>query len=142
MTVLATLPPPGYAVDPATGLPVAALFPPQLRLLTPFMNVTGAFSLLLGAIFSAYVFMPKRRVLDYSLDPEQPGDQFLFNLLIAPIAIAVNLVASLPGAVMAPSTAIGNASPTIPSLSGRSSDGDKLRVAVRIDRAFSQKVLG
>ena len=45
--------------------------------------------------------MPKRRVLPYSLDPNQPGDQFLFNLLIAPVAIAVNLVASLPGAVRA-----------------------------------------
>lgn len=45
--------------------------------------------------------MPKRRVLAYSLDPDQPGDQFLFNLLIAPVAIIVNLVASLPGAVHA-----------------------------------------
>ena len=50
--------------------------------------MTGAFSLLLGAIFSTYVFMPKRRVLAYSLDPTQPGDEFLFNLLIAPVAIA------------------------------------------------------
>ena len=31
----------------------------QLRLLTPFMNITGAFALILGAIFSTYVFMPK-----------------------------------------------------------------------------------
>ncbi len=62
------------------------------------MNIPGALSLLLGAVFSAYVFMPKKRVLDYSLDPNQPGDQFLFNLLIAPVAIVVNLVASLPGA--------------------------------------------
>ena len=65
------------------------------------MNITGAFALILGAIFSTYVFMPKRRVLAYSLDPNQPGDEFLFNLLIAPFAIIVNLVASLPGAVRA-----------------------------------------
>jgi len=45
--------------------------------------------------------MPKRRVLPYSLDPSQTGDQFLFNLLIAPVAIAVNFVASLPGAIRA-----------------------------------------
>ena len=96
-----TLPAPGYAVDAATGAPVATLFPPQLRLLTPFMNITGAFALILGAVFSTYMFMPKRRVLPYSLDPNQPGDEFLFNLLIAPVAIAVNLVASLPGAVRA-----------------------------------------
>jgi hypothetical protein len=63
------------------------------------MNVTGAFSLLLGALFSAYVFMPKRRVLGYSLDPGQPGDQFLFNLAISPVAITVNFFASLPGAI-------------------------------------------
>ena len=80
-------PAPGYALDPATGAPVATLFPPPLRLLTPFMNITGAFALILGAIFSTYVFMPKRRVLAYSLDPNQPGDEFLFNLLIAPVAI-------------------------------------------------------
>jgi hypothetical protein len=96
-----TLAAPGYALDPATGAPIATLFPPQLRLLTPFLNITGAFSLILGAIFSTYVFMPKRRVLAYSLDPNQPGDQFLFNLLISPVAIAVNFVASLPGAVRA-----------------------------------------
>lgn len=92
---------PGYAVDPVTGMPTGALFPGSLRLLTPFLNVTGAFALILGAVFSAYVFMPKRRVLPYSLDPSQPGDEFLFNLLIAPVAIVVNLVVSLPGAVRA-----------------------------------------
>ncbi len=101
LMAVATLPAPGYALDPATGVPVATLLPPQLRLLTPFMNITGAFALILGAIFSAYVFMPKRRVLAYSLDPNQPGDEFLFNLLIAPVAITVNLVASLPEAVRA-----------------------------------------
>ena len=77
------------------------LFPGTLRLLTPFLNITGSFALILGAVFSTYVFMPKRRVLPYSLDPNQPGDEFLFNLLIAPVAIAVNLVASLPGTVRA-----------------------------------------
>ena len=95
------LPPPGYALDPETGVPTAAILPGELRLLTPFLNVTGAFALILGALFSAYVFMPKHRVLPYSLDPGQPGDQFLFNLLIAPFAITVNFVASLPGAVRA-----------------------------------------
>lgn len=94
--ITATLPAPGYAVDPLTNAPIAALFPPELRLLTPFLNITGALSLVLGAVFSTYVFMPKRRVLPYSLDPTQPGDIFLFNLLIAPVAILVNFVASLP----------------------------------------------
>lgn len=101
LTATAVLPAPGFALDPATGQPVATLFPPDLRLLTPFMNVTGAFALVLGAIFSAYVFMPKRRPLPYSLDPEQPGDSFLFNLAISVVAFPVNFVASLPGAARA-----------------------------------------
>jgi hypothetical protein len=98
------LAPPGYAVDPRTGVPIGVLFPGTIRLLTPFLNITGALALFLGAVFSTYVFMPKKRVLPYSLDPEQPGDHFLFNLLIAPFAIVVNLVASLPGAVKALAT--------------------------------------
>jgi hypothetical protein len=92
---------PGYALDPRTSMPIGTLLPPEIRLLTPFMNITGAFALILGAVFSTYVFMPKRRVLPYSLDPTQPGHHLLFNLLIAPIAIVVNLVASLPGAIRA-----------------------------------------
>ena len=97
----ATLPAPGYKVDPVTGIPLADLIPPAVRLLTPFLNITGGLALILGALFSAYVFMPKHRVLAYSLDPHQPGDVFLFNILIAPVAIAVNFVVSLPGAVRA-----------------------------------------
>ncbi len=95
------LPPPGYSIDPATGAPTGAILPGQLRLLTPFMNVTGAFALILGALFSAWVFMPKRRVLEYSLDPDQPGEQFLFNLILSPFAISVNFIVSLPGAMRA-----------------------------------------
>jgi hypothetical protein len=63
------------------------------------MNVTGAFSLLFGALFSAYVFMPKRRLLAYSLDPGQPFDEFLFNLVIGAVAVPVNFVVSIPRAV-------------------------------------------
>jgi hypothetical protein len=96
-----TLAAPGWKVDPSTNAPVADLLPGTLRLLTPFLNITGGLALAFGAIFSAYVFMPKRRVLDYSLDPSQPGDHFLFNLAISPVAITVNFVASLPRAVQA-----------------------------------------
>lgn len=101
VTATITLPAPGFALDPATNQPVPSLFPGSLRLLTPWLNVTGGLSLVLGAFFSAYIFMPKRRVLAYSLDPDQTGDQFLFNLLISIVAISVNFVASLPGALRA-----------------------------------------
>ncbi|CAN5851042.1 hypothetical protein BH24CHL6_BH24CHL6_12270 [soil metagenome] len=101
LAVSVTLPAPGYVLDARTGLPTGDLFPPALRLLTPFMNITGSLALILGALFSAYVFMPKKRVLSYSLDAEQSGDSFLFNLFIAPVAITVNFAASLPGAARA-----------------------------------------
>ena len=101
LAATATVPSPGYALDPRTGAPIGDLFPAALRLLTPFMNITGSFALVLGALFSAYVFMPKKRVLNYSLDANQSGDSFLFNLFISPIAIIVNFLASLPGAVAA-----------------------------------------
>lgn len=99
-----TLAPPGYALDARTGVPVGDLFPGTIRLLTPFLNITGAFALVLGAVFSTYVFMPKKRILPYSLDANQPGDEFLFNLMIAPVAIAVNFVASIPGTIRAIAT--------------------------------------
>lgn len=92
------LPAPGYVLN-GLGQPIGDGMPPYLHLLAPVMNIPGGMALLLGAVFSAYVFMPKRRVLPYSLDPTQPGGRFLFNLLIAVPAIAVNFVASLPGAV-------------------------------------------
>jgi hypothetical protein len=101
LMVTTTLAAPGYALDPNTHAPIGDLFPGTIRLLTPFMNITGGFSLAIGALFSAYVFMPKRRLLPYSLDPNQPGDHFLFNLCIALVAIPVNFVVSLPGAVRA-----------------------------------------
>jgi hypothetical protein len=99
LMLMIELPAPGYAVDLRTGVPTAEVIPPALRLFTPFMNITGGFALILGALFSAYVFMPKRRVLHYSLDADQPGDQFLFNLIIGSVAIVVNFLASLPAAV-------------------------------------------
>ena len=95
----APLPAPGYPVSAATGQPTGEAMPGYIRLLTPLPNITGGGALLLGALFSAYVFMPKKRVLGYSLDPGQPGEQFVFNLCIAVVAIAVNFFASLPGAL-------------------------------------------
>jgi hypothetical protein len=99
MTATAFLPAPGYSLDPTTGIPEASLFPGYLRLLTPLFNVTGGFALVFGALYSAYVFMPKRRVLHYSLEDDQPRGRFLLNVAIAPVAILVNFMASIPGAI-------------------------------------------
>jgi hypothetical protein len=97
----ASIPAPGYALDPATHIPTGELLPGYLRLLTPLFNVTGAFALTFGALFSAWVFMPKRRVIRYSLDRSQPIGALAVNLAKAVVGFPVNLVASLPGAVTA-----------------------------------------
>lgn len=58
---------PGWVVDPITHIPTDELFPGYIRLLTPFFNITGAFALTLGALYSAYIFMPKRRLIRYHI---------------------------------------------------------------------------
>ena len=83
------------------AVPTGAAFSSPVRIFSLFLNVPGGIGLVLGAFFSAYVFMPKKRYLPYSLDPGQKGDQFLFNLIIAVVAIPVNFVLSLPGAIVA-----------------------------------------
>lgn len=92
---------PGWVVDPKTHIPTGTLFPGYLRLLTPLFNVTGAFALTFGALFSAYIFMPKRRIVRYRLDRSQGLARYLGNVLIAIVGFPVNLLASLPGAVLA-----------------------------------------
>jgi hypothetical protein len=98
MMLTVQLPAPGYSVDPRTHIPTGELLPGYIRLLTPFFNITGAFALGFGALYSAYVFMPKTRVLRYSLRRDQALPSLIGNLLLVPIAIVVNFVASLPGA--------------------------------------------
>jgi hypothetical protein len=99
MAVTATIPPPGYAIDPVTQIPTGELLPGYLRLLTPLFNVTGAFALTLGALYSAYMFMPKRRLIRYHINRADGMARFVANLAIAPVAITVNFIASVPGAI-------------------------------------------
>jgi hypothetical protein len=101
MVAVVPLGAPGYVVDPRTHIPTGELFPGYLRLLTPFFNITGAFALVLGALFSAYIFMPKRRPIGYRLERGQPVGSLLVNLARAAIGFPINLVASLPGAFVA-----------------------------------------
>jgi hypothetical protein len=101
MAATAPLAAPGYIVNAQTHIPTGDLFPGYLRLLTPFFNVAGAFTLVFGALFSAYVFMPKRRVIRYRLVRGQAPASLLVNLAIGIIAVPVNLVASLPGGLVA-----------------------------------------
>jgi hypothetical protein len=83
--------PPGYAVD-SIGIPVGTAMPADLRILTPPFNIVGAFALVFGAIYSAYIFMPKVRVMRVTTRIPVVG------ALGRGIAVVVNFVASIPAA--------------------------------------------
>jgi len=84
LVLTAPVAPPGWAVDPNTHVPVGSGFPGYVRVLTGPFNIAGALCLVFGAIYSAYIYMPKKRAL-----PARLGV----------IAVTVNFLASLPGAV-------------------------------------------
>ena len=86
VVLTASLAAPGWAVDPNTHVPVGSAFPGFVRVITPPDNIAGALILVFGALYSAYVYMPKRRVLPASW---------------AIVAVTANFVASLPGATAA-----------------------------------------
>ncbi|HEX2646595.1 MAG TPA: hypothetical protein VHO95_05165, partial [Candidatus Dormibacteraeota bacterium] len=67
-----------------THVPVAAGFPGYLRVSSVPFNAGGGLALLFGALYSAYIYMPKVRAL-----PARLGA----------LAIVVNFFASLPNAV-------------------------------------------
>ncbi len=98
LVMLAPLAAPGYALD-ASGIPTGDAMPGFARLLTPLFNITGGFALAFGALYSTYVFMPKKRLIRYDLSRTRGLGRFLVNLAIAPVAITVNLVASLPATI-------------------------------------------
>ena len=82
---------PGYYLA-ANGVPTGEAFPSDLRVLTPPFNIAGAFALVLGAVYSAYIFMPKKRVLRVTSTIPVIG------ALGRVVAVVVNLVASIPTA--------------------------------------------
>lgn len=82
---------PGYSLD-ANGIPTGAAMPPDLRILTPPFNIVGAFALVFGAVYSAYIFMPKARVLRVTTQVPVVG------AIGRAAAVVVNFVASIPGA--------------------------------------------
>ena len=86
LVLSAPLQAPGFALDPNTHVPVGSAFPGYVRVLTGPFNIAGALSLIFGAIYSAYIYMPKKRAVAARLGV---------------IAIVVNFFASLPGAVAA-----------------------------------------
>jgi hypothetical protein len=100
LVVSAPVAAPGYALD-TLGIPVADMLPGSVRLLTPLFNITGGFALALGALYSTYVFMPKRRLIRYELRRDRGIVRFVATLGLAAVAITVNLLASIPGTIAA-----------------------------------------
>ncbi|MDQ2983027.1 MAG: hypothetical protein M3R70_03740 [Actinomycetota bacterium] len=94
LVLTATLDAP-YALDATTGVPVGTAIPGNIRILAGPFNIIGAFALVVGAIFSAYVFMPKQRVLGRRQLPPVAAQ------LYGAVAVAVNFIASLPRAAVA-----------------------------------------
>ena len=90
-TLTAPVAGPGYSVD-EIGIPVGSAMPADLRILTPPFNIVGAFALVFGAVYSAYIFMPKARVMRVASELPVVG------AIGRGIAVVVNFVASLPGA--------------------------------------------
>jgi hypothetical protein len=83
--------PPGYALD-ANGIPIGDAMPAELRILTPPFNIVGAFALVFGAVYSAYIFMPKARVVRVTSAVPVLG------AVGRAAAVVVNFFASIPGA--------------------------------------------
>lgn len=74
----------GGFVDPTTHVPVASAFPGYLRVTSVPFNAGGGLALVFGALYSAYIYMPKKRAVEARLGI---------------VAIFVNFFASLPVAV-------------------------------------------
>jgi hypothetical protein len=95
LVLTATIAAPGYALDPETGVPIGAAIPGHIRVLSGPFNIAGAFTLVFGALFSAYVFMPKRKLLRGRRLPPVAAQVY------GATAIVINLLASLPLAATA-----------------------------------------
>ena len=90
-TLTADVAAPGFAID-EIGIPIGAAMPADLRIMTPPFNIVGAFALVFGAVYSAYIFMPKVRAMRVTTELPVVG---AFGRAVA---VVVNFVASLPAA--------------------------------------------
>jgi hypothetical protein len=95
MTFTAPLPVPGWVLDPGTHVPVGSAFPGYLRVLTGPFNIAGTMCLVFGAVYSAYLYMPKRKLMRAKVRTP------VLAQLYGGAAVAVNLFASVPAATRA-----------------------------------------
>jgi hypothetical protein len=76
----------GAFLDSATRIPVATAMPGYLRVSSFPFNAGGGIALVFGALYSAYIYMPKKRAVAARLGV---------------LAIVPNFIVSLPGAAVA-----------------------------------------
>jgi len=93
LVLTAQIAPPGWSLDPVTHVPVGQAMPGEIRVLAAPFNIAGAFALVFGALFSAYVFMPKNKVLRGRALPP------IIAQIYGGLAVVVNFLASIPLAV-------------------------------------------
>jgi hypothetical protein len=62
LVATAWLQPPGYALDPATKVPVGTAVPGYLRVMTGPYNIAGGFCLVFGAVYSVVAALAARRL--------------------------------------------------------------------------------
>jgi len=75
-------------------VPVGTAFPGYVRVLTGPFNIAGTLCLVFGAIYSAYIFMPKHRLMRVSTDIP------VLSQLVRGLAVGVNFLGSIPGAML------------------------------------------
>ena len=82
----------GARISPSTpsASRSGSAMPADLRIMTPPFNIVGAFALVFGAVYSAYIFMPKTRVMRVTTDVPIIGG------IGRAVAVVVNFVASIP----------------------------------------------
>ncbi|MGH2463709.1 MAG: hypothetical protein ACRDFZ_08840 [Candidatus Limnocylindria bacterium] len=95
LVLTAPLAAPGYALNPETQVPTGAAFPESVRILSPLFNIPGAVALIAGALYSAYIFMPKTRAMRVA------GTTPILGPIARGLAVVVNFVASIPAAIRA-----------------------------------------
>src|ERR1700737_2147212 len=83
---------PGFALDPTSHAPVGSAFPGYVRVLTGPFNIAGALCLVFGGVYSAYLYMPKRRLLSGKVSTP------ILAQLYGVVVVAVNFVGPSPGA--------------------------------------------
>ena len=84
--LVVTAPLSGPFLDPSTHVPEASAIPGYLRVSSVPFNAGGGLSLVFGALYSAFIYMPKRRVVAARLGI---------------VAVVANFFASLPTAARA-----------------------------------------